>query len=101
MRSTILATLSMVVVINVAIGFVLPWVWWGLVLTCLLLLVALYDANQAKHAILRNFPLIGRVRWGVEGLRPYIQQYIIETDTGGSPISVSYTHLTLPTSDLV
>ena len=87
MRRMILATSSMVVVINVAIGFILPWVWWGLVLTCLLLLVALYDANQAKHAILRNFPLIGRVRWGVEGLRPYIQQYIIETDTGGSPIS--------------
>lgn len=58
-----------------------------LLLSATLLCFAIYDVFQTKHAILRNFPLIGRVRWTVESLRPYIQQYIIETDTGGAPIS--------------
>lgn len=52
-----------------------------------LLLLAVYDTYQGKHAIMRNFPVIGRFRWFMESIRPFIKQYLIESDTGGAPIS--------------
>ena len=36
---------------------------------------------------MRNFPIIGRFRWVMEFLRPFIQQYFVESDTSGAPIS--------------
>jgi glutamate synthase domain-containing protein 2 len=47
--------------------------------------IALYDTFQKKHSLLRNFPLIGRLRWVFEHERTKIQQYFIEHDTNGSP----------------
>ncbi|BFT30357.1 FMN-binding glutamate synthase family protein [Alteromonas sp. D210916BOD_24] len=87
MRLPILSVLSLLVAVNVIVGLLWAPIWWFLLLSITLLVFALFDAFQDKHAILRNFPLIGRVRWTVEALRPYIQQYIIETDTSGAPIS--------------
>lgn len=87
MRLPILSILMLLVVLNVIVGLLWAPIWWFLLLSVMLLTFALYDAFQDKHAILRNFPLIGRVRWTVEALRPYIQQYIIETDISGAPFS--------------
>lgn len=47
--------------------------------------IALYDTFQKKHSLLRNFPLVGRLRWVFEHERTKIQQYFIEHDTNGSP----------------
>src|SRR5215831_12644913 len=52
-------------------------------LICLILV--LVDVFQTKHAILRNYPLIGRLRWFFESERSKIQQYFIEHDTNGTP----------------
>lgn len=87
MRLTILLCLFATLAINVAAGFYWPPAWWFILLTATLLGFAIFDAFQQQHAILRNFPLIGRMRWTIEGLRPYVQQYLIESDTGGTPIS--------------
>jgi glutamate synthase domain-containing protein 2 len=43
------------------------------------------DSIQTKHTLLRNFPLIGRLRWVFEHERSKIQQYFIEDDTNGTP----------------
>jgi glutamate synthase domain-containing protein 2 len=51
-----------------------------------LLLLAIFDTFQSKHALMRNFPIVGRFRWVMEFVRPFIQQYLIESDTGGAPI---------------
>lgn len=61
------------------------WAWTGLVLV--LWGIALYDVLQRRHAILKNFPIIGHFRYLLEGVRPEIQQYFIESDTNGAPIS--------------
>lgn len=67
------------------------WVSWGWSFCFgFLLLVALYDTFQKRHTILRNFPLIGHIRYFFEMLRPEIQQYFIESDTSGDPISRIY-----------
>lgn len=48
--------------------------------------VALYDALQKRHTILRNFPIIGHFRYFLEMIRPEIQQYFIESNTDGRPL---------------
>ncbi|QDY66200.1 FMN-binding glutamate synthase family protein [Glutamicibacter halophytocola] len=62
------------------------WVWWILVaLTGLLVLLGIHDLVQKKHAILRNFPIMGHARYLFEFIRPEIQQYFIERNTDGKP----------------
>ncbi len=62
------------------------WVWWILVaLTGLLVLLGVRDLVQKKHAILRNFPIVGHARYLFEFIRPEIQQYFIERNTDGKP----------------
>ena len=47
--------------------------------------VTIHDVIQTKHSLLRNYPLIGRIRWVFEHERSKIQQYFIEDDTNGTP----------------
>lgn len=49
--------------------------------------VAIYDSLQVKHAILRNFPLIGRLRFLFELIRPEIRQYFIAGDQEERPFN--------------
>ncbi len=76
------------IAILVAIG-VATYFWppalWALAVLGPLLAVGLYDALQPKHAILRNFPLLGRFRYFFELIRPEIRQYFVESDTDGRP----------------
>jgi len=55
------------------------------ILTATMLGVAIYDVLQTHHSLLRNYPLIGRLRWVFEHERTKIQQYFIEHDTNGTP----------------
>ncbi len=61
--------------------------WWILLILLPILLIGWYDMFQAKHAIMRNFPILGRGRYVMEDLRPKIYQYFIESDTDGKPFS--------------
>lgn len=49
--------------------------------------LGLWDATQKKHAILRNFPVVGHFRYLLESVSPEIQQYFIESNTSGRPFS--------------
>lgn len=49
------------------------------------LCVVIKDIRQTRHALLRNYPLIARLRWIFEHERSKIQQYFIEHDTNGTP----------------
>jgi glutamate synthase domain-containing protein 2 len=64
-----------------------PLMWWAFLLFGPIILLGLYDMYQAKHAIMRNYPILGRGRYVMEDLRPKIYQYFIESDTSGTPIS--------------
>lgn len=59
-----------------------------IILTSILALIclAIYDRNQVKHSLWRNYPIVGRLRWIAEALRPKIIQYFVESDTDGKPI---------------
>lgn len=52
-----------------------------------LLAVGVYDLQQTKHSILRNYPIIGHIRYMLEYVRPEIRQYFIESDSEAAPFS--------------
>ncbi|WP_031546322.1 FMN-binding glutamate synthase family protein [Salinicoccus luteus] len=45
------------------------------------------DDRQKQHAILRNFPLLGRVRYISEHVGPELRQYLFAEDNEGEPFS--------------
>ncbi|MBX3725243.1 MAG: FMN-binding glutamate synthase family protein [Xanthomonadales bacterium] len=64
------------------------WGWWLLAALGLsLLAVGLRDLSQAPRAILRNYPVFGRLRYLFEHFRPEIRQYLIEGDNDEVPFS--------------
>ena len=59
------------------------------VISIALSLVGVYDILQSKHAILRNYPIMGHFRFFFESFRPEIRQYFIESDEDALPFSRS------------
>ncbi|WP_077616747.1 FMN-binding glutamate synthase family protein [Caenibacillus caldisaponilyticus] len=56
-----------------------------------------YDARQAQHAVLRNYPVLGKVRYILEKIGPEMRQYLFDHDTEGKPFSrTDYQHVVLP-----
>ncbi len=65
-----------------------PW-WW--ILAAPLLIGAVFgcfDFFQRDHTLWRNFPLVGRIRWVFEWLRPFLRGYIVESETEGKPFNI-------------
>lgn len=48
--------------------------------------IGIVDATQTRHAVRRNFPIVGNFRYLLEAIRPEIQQYFVESNTDGRPI---------------
>ena len=60
---------------------------WLFVLSGLLTLRGVIDLRQPHHAITRNYPVIGHMRFLLEFIRPEIRQYFIESDREAAPFS--------------
>ncbi|WP_394369346.1 FMN-binding glutamate synthase family protein [Luteirhabdus pelagi] len=60
--------------------------WWGWLLI-LLAIVALYDIFQRKHTILHNFPIVGHIRYWLEGIGPELRQYIVANNREELPFN--------------
>jgi len=63
------------------------WFCLGLITFGALSFLGAYDVTQKSHAILRNYPIIGHMRFVFEGIRPEIRQYLIESDQDEEPFS--------------
>jgi glutamate synthase domain-containing protein 2 len=57
------------------------------VVVAFLAIVAVYDLAQRKHAILRNFPIVGHLRYLLEGIGPELRQYIVTDNDSDRPFS--------------
>jgi len=77
----------MVLVVIFGTSFVWKPILWSLILIGPIVLLGLFDIIQKKHAIKKNFPVIGHFRYLLEAIRPEIMQYFVETDTEGRPIN--------------
>ncbi|HVY34144.1 MAG TPA: FMN-binding glutamate synthase family protein, partial [Caulobacteraceae bacterium] len=66
-----------------------PQIWQDVVVVIALLAAAvgLHDLLQPQHSILRNYPVLGHIRWLAELVRPEIRQYLIEADEDAAPFS--------------
>lgn len=62
-------------------------IWWLLVVAIALTCLGIYNINQKRHAILRNYPISGHIRFLFEGFRPEIRQYFLEGDKEEVPFS--------------
>lgn len=60
---------------------------WFLIFLTPVILVWIYDIIQTKRSILRNFPVLGHIRYVLEFLRPEIQQYFIASDEEERPFN--------------
>ena len=72
-----LMILSIIILIMVSVPPILFLVWY------------IYDKRQSQHSVLRNFPILGRVRYFLEMLGPELRQYMFDSDHEGKPFSRS------------
>ncbi len=63
------------------------WVILLAVTVAILLVLAIIDLLQTRHAIRRNFPIIGRLRYLLERLGPELRQYIVTDNDEERPFS--------------
>jgi glutamate synthase domain-containing protein 2 len=61
--------------------------WLTGLLWLALLALGIHDVRQTHHAILRNYPIIGHLRFLLEHVRPEIRQYFLESETEAAPFS--------------
>ncbi|MCA8899850.1 MAG: FMN-binding glutamate synthase family protein, partial [Hyphomonas sp.] len=81
--------------IIVAVIFVIGVVFWNsgsvaqiaAILGGMVTLLGITDLFQKSHTLWRNYPLISRIRWIAEELRPFIRSYVVESETEGRPFN--------------
>jgi len=82
-------SISVLVVLVVVVGIIAAigsWAWWIIVaVLAVFLAIGIYDLVQKKHSVLRNYPVVGHLRYLLEDLRPELQQYFIERNWDGRP----------------
>jgi hypothetical protein len=74
-----------ILVVVWAISLLIKAHYWIPILLTAIYGLGIYNVTQSKHAILRNFPVIGYFRYFFEGISPEMQQYFIERETDGKP----------------
>ncbi|WP_285657939.1 FMN-binding glutamate synthase family protein [Actinomycetospora sp. NBRC 106375] len=83
-----MAALTLVTLAAAAVlGALLAGPWWWLVAVPFAAIAALAvaDLSQRRHSVLRNYPVLGHLRFLAEAIRPELQQYFVELDYDGRP----------------
>ena len=86
MRKSFIISIVLILIIELLFYIYVRPALWSLIIFGPYILIGLYDINQKRHALLRNFPVFGWGRYLMEILRPKIYQYFIESDIDGRPI---------------
>ncbi|WP_417627285.1 FMN-binding glutamate synthase family protein [Pararhodobacter aggregans] len=84
------STFALVIVLTILSAILLAWSAWFVIPLALfagLTAVGVYDQIQPHHAILRNYPVLGHLRYFFEMIRPEIRQYLLEDDEAEVPFS--------------
>jgi glutamate synthase domain-containing protein 2 len=80
----VLAVVAAFAAIGVAVS-VSPWWWVAAAPLAALGALGVWDLAQRRHAVLRNYPVVGHARFMLEWIRPELQQYFIERNFDGRP----------------
>ncbi|MCR8849440.1 FMN-binding glutamate synthase family protein, partial [Rossellomorea sp. SC111] len=78
---------------------IIQWILLTVIILALLIPAALIlylwmtDEKQKEHAVLRNFPVLGKMRYILEKIGPELRQYLFHNDNEGKPFSrLEYTN---------
>ncbi|MEQ6249279.1 FMN-binding glutamate synthase family protein [Sulfitobacter sp. HNIBRBA3233] len=85
--STFAAVVALSVLSLLAAAIWSAWFLLPFAIFFALSLLGLVDIRQPHHSILRNYPVLGHMRFLFEGIRPEIRQYLIESDQDEEPFS--------------
>src|SRR5690606_39124772 len=80
---------ALLALVGLLTGLATDSVWWlalGL-LGAALVGLGIRDVRQTRKAVLRNYPVIGHMRYLLEFIRPEMRQYFIESDNEAAPFS--------------
>ncbi len=80
--AVILTILSIIAMFSWSGWFFLPFLVFAA-----LSLLGFNDVRQSSHSVLRNYPVLGHVRFLMEKIRPEIRQYLLEDDQDEEPFS--------------
>lgn len=81
-----LVSISVIIIFSLLAYFLWSGFWYVLGFCMIFIIMGIKDLVQKKHTLWRNFPVLGRLRWLMEDLRPKLYQYFVESDTDGRPI---------------
>ncbi len=87
MKKQLLTLLMVAVAVTLLLALRWPWLAWLMVLWAGVFALGYFDATQQQHSLRRNFPFVGRGRWLMEFVRPFVRQYFFESETSGAPIN--------------
>jgi glutamate synthase domain-containing protein 2 len=86
--------LTVALALTVISGLAAVTLTWGndifvlsAVLFALLSALGLFDLMQTRHAVLRNYPILGHLRFFLESIRPEMRQYFFEGEKDGAPFA--------------
>src|SRR5690554_5754783 len=86
MRKQFVVVTSILILITFGLGYFMNPNWFVfLVILLILVFMGYQDMYQKKQTIRRIYPLLGRLRYFLEELRPKFYQYFIESDIDGRP----------------
>ncbi len=87
----ILSAASILLILILSRFFEYAWLLFIIVIPVILL--GIYDLLQIRSTVPRIYPVIGRLRYFFESIRPEIQQYFVESDLNGIPVNREFRSL--------
>ena len=87
LRYTVWGLCGVVLVVSGGAWLTLGTAVWPALLALLGLALGWRDTRQTRHAVLRNYPVIGHLRFLLEFIRPEMRQYFMESDSEAAPYS--------------
>lgn len=77
--------------LGIASLIIIPQYWstyaWTALIIIPYIVIGFYDLFVSRSNVLRNYPVIGHLRYGLEFISPEIRQYFVETEHSGRPFN--------------
>ena len=86
MRFAVFALTIVLAGLSAALALARDPAWaWPLMVLAPLAALGVWDVIQPRHSVLRNYPVIGHLRWLFEAVRPELRQYFFASDEDDRP----------------
>ena len=87
-RYIVFALVVLATLLSLLLGATRDADWlWPLVVLAPLALLGVWDLWQTEHSIMRLYPVSAHFRWFFEWMRPYMREYLLDSDHQGRPFN--------------